>query len=337
MKIKLKELQPNPFKKYIFGGKLDKKRIQIIEESIEHGTLPEHFVVRKIKGKFELTSGHHRVEALKKIKGKNYAVDVSIRNFSDEQMMIDMVRENITQRDTDYHDKEAGIVLVREWLRTGVNRVNQFDTARKQNRDRKGKYQEVDDSYRNIAKFLSKNGKAVSHETVYQYLKVHDNLNKEIHSQIGSDLSFKDALSLSRIPDKKEQAIIKERLDSSNLTNRDNRLKAVTQYLNAPDEIRKKIKDGEIDLEDIKIEGLKYKYLINNKPIEGKSASEWINELDDSLRRAGKLMDLRMLDICSKGQVELLYRYLKIEFDGNYKPFFEKIGKRITTQEVEHK
>jgi len=70
-----------------------------------------------------------------------------------------MVRENITQRDTDFHDTCEGIVLAREWLRSKADGVKQFNTAIQQ-RNNNGKFEPVDDSYRNIAKFLSKNATA---------------------------------------------------------------------------------------------------------------------------------------------------------------------------------
>ena len=93
-------------------------------------------------------------------------------NFSDEQMLIDMVRENITQRDTDYHDTREGIVLARQWKQSKVSNVKQFNkTLSVRGRLGEGRPQEPD-SCRNIATFLSKHGKAISHQTVKNYLDV---------------------------------------------------------------------------------------------------------------------------------------------------------------------
>ena len=74
-------------------------------------------------------------------------------------MLIDLVRENATQRDTDYHDTIAGIVLAREWLRSNSSNVKQFDETRisKRGRDNEGRPNEID-SYRSIANFLQTNG-----------------------------------------------------------------------------------------------------------------------------------------------------------------------------------
>ena len=52
MKLRLKDLHPNPFKKEIDGGKLDKEQVAIMKSSIKElglmGTLP----VVKIKNKY---------------------------------------------------------------------------------------------------------------------------------------------------------------------------------------------------------------------------------------------------------------------------------------------
>ena len=40
--------------------------------------------------------------------------------------VIDMERENITQRDIDLYDTRESIVLARDWLESRVNNVKQF-------------------------------------------------------------------------------------------------------------------------------------------------------------------------------------------------------------------
>lgn len=82
-------------------------------------------------------------------------IDVTPVTFSDEQMLVDMVRENITQRESDFHDTTEGMVLARSWLQSKCQRVNQFDTLQKEIQKGKKDFQVVPDSYRSIARFLS--------------------------------------------------------------------------------------------------------------------------------------------------------------------------------------
>jgi len=253
MELTLNELKPNPFKRFIDDGKLNEDRISVLIESIEHGTLPEHFFIRRNEnGENELCSGHHRVEALKRKKGKDYVVDTTIVKYTDEQMLIDMVRENITQRDTDFHDKQQSIVLAREWLRSGVNSVKQFHNIMK---GKKG-FQAIkkEDSCRSIAGFLSKNGKAVDYHTVADYIRIYDVLDKTLQKEVGSDeFTVRDAISLSRIEDKEEQKIIANVVKEEEEESGHARSKLVTKYLELPEEVKDRVKEGALSLKEISI------------------------------------------------------------------------------------
>lgn len=223
VKIKISEIKANPFKRFINEGKLDSERVDKLIESIEHGTLPAQFVARKNKaGEWEQTSGHHRLAAFKKKYGKDYEVDVTPVKFSDELMLIDMVRENITQRDTDFHDTEASIILARTWLESGASSVKELNTwfkdGRKSNAIKgKEKFQELPDSYRSVSKFLSKNGTVMSYVTVRKYINIHDKLSPKLHNKIettknqtnrtenkiGSEIAYE----ITKLPqDKQEEA-----------------------------------------------------------------------------------------------------------------------------------
>jgi len=267
MKLKISELSPNPFKKFIRNGEMDKDRVEVLKESIEHGTLPEHFFARKFNNAFQLTSGHHRIEALNQAKGKDYQVDVTLVNFSDEQMLVDMVRENITQRDTDFHDTGESIILARSWLESKASNVKQFDNTMKKDKQgithvkgTEGSIQ-TPDSYRSIAKFLSKNGKSICYETVRNYLDIYDTLDPKLIERIkrtthagivgisDEDIGVKEALAVSRATDdKKEQ---EELIEALHRSDRGRAYELIPKYKSAPDEIKQKVLKGEIDIVDI--------------------------------------------------------------------------------------
>ena len=264
MKIKLSELKQNPFKKYIRDGELDEERLEILQESIDHGTLPEHFFARKNDGVFELTSGHHRLEALIRAKGGDYVVDVTPVSFSDEQMLVDMVRENITQRDSDFRDTNESILLARSWLQSKALTVNQFNSELKKHtggNHSKGVWgtESLPDSFRSIATFLSKNGKTISYVTVKNHLDMHDKLMPEIYEQIrkkkhqGTEkdgVGVKDALILTEVP-KEEQKIILEQMEKTRDRSWEDTRKNVKLYLKADETIKQKVKKGELDLADV--------------------------------------------------------------------------------------
>lgn len=261
MKLKLKELKSNPFKKFINKGKLNKDRIQLLIESIEHGTLPEHFFVRKVENEYEITSGHHRIEAIRQKKGNNYEVDVTIVHYNDEQMLVDMVRENMTQRDTDFHDTLQSVVLARGWLQSGVQRVKQFDTLNIK-KGLKG-FQDVKDSCRSIATFLSKKGRAVSYESVRSYLKMNDDLHPDLLEKVkkvkGSAIEneeegvipVRDALAIAGIKNKEEQKTMANIVLNSDVDSGAERRKLITAYKELDDDTKKQILEGKVDVKNL--------------------------------------------------------------------------------------
>lgn len=271
MELKISELKANPFKKYINEGKYDENRLEILKESIDHGTLPEHFFARKYNGVHQITSGHHRLKALSDVKGSEYPVDVTLVDFSDEQMLVDMVRENITQRDTDFHDTAESVVLARAWKQSGCTRVNQFNTWFKDGRKSnavKGVegFVSVPDSYRSIAKFLSKNGKAVSHVTVKHHLDIYDKLPRDIYEKVerkshatdAHDAKDDDVIGITEAyavanatSDETEQRALFDALRNSQEQYWNNQKAYLTTYKNAPEGIKEKVLSGELDIADI--------------------------------------------------------------------------------------
>lgn len=258
MLMEVGKLKPNPFKKWINGGKLNENILEKLDESAEHGTLPEIFTARKNeKDELEISYGHHRLETIKRKKGAQHKVNVILVNYNDEQMLIDMIRENLTHRDTDYRDMSDSIILARNWLMSKATHVKQFDTVL---RDKKGRFQPVNGSYRDVANFLSKEGKTVSHETVRQYLDIEENLLPEIKKDVEKVTGRGDkeagvvpvwvAAELSRFP-KNEQKAMKEAIMESEIQSRNEVKSMLTKFRDLPEKEQDKVLDGKASLYDV--------------------------------------------------------------------------------------
>lgn len=256
MKVDINKIIPNPFKKFVNEGKLEDSRLSIFEESIEMGTLPNQFYCRKNNGKYELIFGHHRLQAFKN-KGIKQ-VEITLRKYTDEQMLIDLVRENITQRDTDFHDTKAGIVLARQWLQSKCQHVKQFNKQYSQVQKGKKDFQVVPDSYRSITKFLSKNGKAVSYVTVKHYLDLNDKLNLEILSKVKKfkghedkkdGVTVREAVVLSKFEKEEQPQVLQLMRNESGPTWQKEEM--INKFKNAPDNIKQAILDNKLKLSNI--------------------------------------------------------------------------------------
>lgn len=108
--IRLQDLNPNPFKKYIRGGKLDEAKILRLVESIEQTGFWENVVCRKDNGRYELGYGHKRIEAAIRKLGRAHEIDIPCLKLTDDQMIQMMAMENVTGEE---ESVEAQVDVVR--------------------------------------------------------------------------------------------------------------------------------------------------------------------------------------------------------------------------------
>lgn len=354
MKIKISELNPNPFKKFINDGKLDGERVGKLKESIEHGTLPENFTARKSNGKYEIASGHHRLEAIKQVKGMDYEVGVEEVNYDDETMLIDMVRENLTQRDTDFKDTEDSIVLARAWLQSGVNSVKRFNEIKHQKTQKNPKgagRPDEPDSSRQIAQFLSKQGKMISHVTICSYLTIYDKLDPELHEKVQKlesatkeereeALPKRVASELAQI-EQEYQKPVYEQIKSAEL-NKENSIKAISTFKKAPEVIKKRVIEGKIGITDIENEmkvrdvgeklGLSEQEKLDNIPIKMEEILDafidGFSKIDSRLWDKGFISEFLMPNVPIE-RAESLEKKMEHTIYETLIPFYEELKLQI--------
>jgi hypothetical protein len=175
MKVKISELNSNPFKKDINKGKLKEQTIKKIQANIKELGLMGSIPVFKKDGKYFLIAGHHRIEALKRSFGKNYAVEVTLHNYSDENVLRGMVVENITQRQDEPFEVSENLALIRKYLRSCSSTEQHLKTQ--------GKRADLEyggGTIREISDWLNTNGEVMSIGKISEYLKVYDNLDRSL-------------------------------------------------------------------------------------------------------------------------------------------------------------
>jgi hypothetical protein len=182
-----------------------------------------------------------------------------------------MARENLTQRGTDLRDTEDTIIITKRYLEgeklTGVKALNTCldSTGRKKHQDAS---QGI--GARQIADFLSKNNKTVSYVSIAKYLNIAENLIPEIHdivvkgdaSKGGYDkdknvdtIGVELAAKLGQFPKENQKDLLKATQKAKKDGLSEEKInRELTKYKDAPDEIKEKIRDGEIDIEEIEKE-----------------------------------------------------------------------------------
>jgi len=301
IKIALKNIKPNPWKKEINGGKLDEETVEKLMEGYAQTVFHENIMCRENKkGEYELIYGHHRLEAAKRVYGKDFEINInaySLAEFDDDKMIIDLIRENILQRGgEDFKNMTDCIMLTKKWMESKT----------------KSKVSHVE-----IAKFLSKQGKAIRTDMVNKYLKIEDNLHPDLKRIVTKGdrggvieegkIGLETALSLSSL-DKKEQKSIYKQIESLNI-NKDKVRDFVNDYKCSPKKIQERIMNGKVRLDQLKDE-----ISLHNYHEEYKKAKDAAN---------GKSPGLRVLE--TKRILENLRGDI-VEAERNFTRFINKMG-----------
>lgn len=96
MKIKLKHINPNPFR-HIENYPIQKEKVAALRESIGETGFWDNIVARQNNGSIEIAYGHHRMEALRQEFNGNHEIDLIIRDLDDSHMLKIMARENMEE------------------------------------------------------------------------------------------------------------------------------------------------------------------------------------------------------------------------------------------------
>jgi hypothetical protein len=94
MKIKVKDLKPNPFRnmeKY----PIDPIKVRALINSIKETEFWDNLLAREIDGEIQIAYGHHRLIALQELKIEK--IDIPVKALDDSTMLRIMANENMDQ------------------------------------------------------------------------------------------------------------------------------------------------------------------------------------------------------------------------------------------------
>lgn len=129
IKVALRDLRPNPFRKKINGGKLDPEKVERLEESVGLDGFWDCLVGRERDGKIEIAFGHHRVAAATNVLGKDYETWISIDDLPRERMIRMMANENSASDGASEQDQIDMVGLARNWLKRHPESCKSFVTS----------------------------------------------------------------------------------------------------------------------------------------------------------------------------------------------------------------
>jgi len=93
MKVKIKDLKPNPYRD-MDNYPINQDKMQHLAASIKQTGFWDNVIARKSNGEIQIAYGHHRLEALKKVMKPTDEVEVPIKDLTDALMIQIMAKEN---------------------------------------------------------------------------------------------------------------------------------------------------------------------------------------------------------------------------------------------------
>ena len=284
MKLKLSELKPNPFKKQISKGELNKEQVNKIKANIKElgffGSLP----IFKKDDKYYLIAGHHRVQALKEVYGKDYLVEAVVSDYNEDQVFKGMVIENITQRGQEFRELNENIVAIETYINSHSDILKSLRDSRSHpSKSPYGQGEKMKNEFKEKATASDigfwidkKTEEVISHDVITQNLNIFHKLDIELRKGVEKkhdktsieraedSLNYTQAVLLSGV-DKEEQKPLAKVLKESREQRVREQSKLISRYKEAPEEVKEQIKKGIVDLADIELAITQYNLKQKNK------------------------------------------------------------------------
>jgi len=116
MKVKIKDLQPNPHRGWE-EFQLHRPTVEMLKDSILETFFWENVIGRQVNGKVQIAYGHHRLQALRELYPKgDKTFDIAVYPLNDEQMFIIMARENETGKNLTIPNIDLTVKKAKEFL-----------------------------------------------------------------------------------------------------------------------------------------------------------------------------------------------------------------------------
>jgi len=116
VKVKIKDLRPNPFRDFEHYPR-DEEKIRVLMKSVKKTGFWDNILARRKDGKYEIAYGHHRYVVLKRLFKPEDEVDIPVKELDDWTMIVIMIDENMEEYGADSGVLNEGIKAAFLYLR----------------------------------------------------------------------------------------------------------------------------------------------------------------------------------------------------------------------------
>jgi len=128
MKVQVKELRPNPYRR-IEKYPIDREKVEGLKTSIDRTSFWDNLVAREKNGEIQIAYGHHRLVALRELNIKT--IDIPIRKFDDGLMIQIMANENLDTWRTSPAACTETVLVAKEYLDGELAKYESWDHVNK--------------------------------------------------------------------------------------------------------------------------------------------------------------------------------------------------------------
>lgn len=341
MKLKVCDIKPNPYKKEINGGRLNKEQVERIKSNMKELGLMGSIPVVKIGEDYHAVNGHHRLQALKEVYGKEFEIEVTMHKYNDEQLLRGMVIENLSQRSGEFREETENLKMIRNYL---IKKNNCSHHEQKLKSIKVGRPEGLEaGSVRDIAKWLNLSGEVMAEGKIGQLLRISDKLAPELQEKIvklkAGDkemdkepvLKYASARALTAIDSHEEQKKVFNALKKSREKVADEQVKLISAYVESPQSVKDKVVEGKIDFADITYEK-EYQDKIKDIPkatkAPFKTPMDWVKKVNNEM---GELSSMMPITIVEKLPPNIL-KYVWLNYVSSLKPVMDLIEKKVKAE-----
>jgi hypothetical protein len=220
MKVKIKDLHPNPYRD-MENYPINREKVETLIASIEHTGFWDNILARDKDGVIQIAYGHHRLTALQEALSPDDTVDIPVKNLPDHLMLKIMANENMEEFKTGPAIIDETVKVTKKFLEENPDQVKTKKPSRI-----KGVVSHEEPGYSTtplafqIAEFL---GRGWKEKTVYYSLQrlnlVDEGKIDKSYTSIPSDTAsrnFVSAVKKYNLPVEKQVDVIREIVDGEN-------------------------------------------------------------------------------------------------------------------------
>jgi len=306
MKVKIKDLYPNPYRD-MDNYPINRDKVETLKASIKQTGFWDNIVARDMDGKIQIAYGHHRLTALREALAWDTEVDIPVKDLPDSVMIQIMANENMEEYRT-------GPAIIDETVRVAKKYLEEHPEE--------NSYQRGDSKTRssieafNIATFLGWKEYRVYDSLERLNLEKSGMVNRQAINKLPTERSARDFIKAAQkweLPVEEHESVVDEIMRTENYGfDQVEKVVSEAKYKNKPkerkEEYEREIKtiqfnnycvsvfSKSVDLHrqlDILIEHKEqFNYLSMSDVKDARTRLEMLSSLKNLARRINKLIDL---------------------------------------------